>query len=185
MPILSSRRLFTAAFALSLVTLATGCPLLAVDAEVPEVCVTHRGIEVPGVPVDVAMDIDETFVVDDLSAFDALTGLDAELRFVSATVVATEGVGSLGFIDTAAVHVASNNPESTLPTRTIYACDGDCAAKGNALVIPVQDLGDALEYIRSGSLSIALQASGSMPAEAWKMDVEVCVAARASYAYEP
>ena len=178
-------KLISAAFGLSLVTLTAGCPLLEVEADMPEVCMTHKDVEVAGVPADVAMGIDETFAFDDLAAFDEIKDLDADLRFVSATVRATYGVGNLAFIDAAAVQIASNNPDSTLPTRAIYACDGDCAAKDNALAIPVQDQDDALEYIRSGSMSIALQASGNMPTEAWKMDVEICVAGRASYSFQP
>jgi hypothetical protein len=174
-----------AAFGLALVMFAAGCPLLEAEVELPEVCMTHKDIEVPGVPADVATGIDEVFAFDDLSAFDKIKELDADAHFNSATVRATHGVGTLAFIDAASVEIASNNPDSTLPTRMIYACDGDCPAKDNTLVIPVQDQSDALEYIRSGSLSIALKATGSMPTEAWKMDVEVCVAARASYAFEP
>jgi hypothetical protein len=178
-------KLIQAAFGLSLVTLAAGCPLLDVEADMPEVCMTHEGVDVAGVPSDIAMGIDETFVVDDLSAFDEIKDLDADLRFVSATVRATHGVGNLAFINSASVEIASNDPSSTLPTRAIYACDGNCPAKDNALLIPVQDQDDALEYIKSGSLSVALTASGNMPTEGWKMDVEICVAGRASYTFEP
>lgn len=175
-----------ASFGIALVTLAAGCPLLEVEAEMPEVCMTHTDVEVAGVPADYAMGIDETFAFDDLSAFDQLNDLDADLRFVSATVRATHGVGNLAFIDAAAVQIASNNPDSTLPTRAIYSCaSGSCPAKDNALVIPVQDQDDALEYVRSGSLSISLQATGNMPTEAWKMDVEICVAGRAAYTFAP
>ncbi len=180
------QKLLQASFGLSLVTLAAGCPLLEVEADMPEVCMTHKDVEVAGVPADYAMGIDETFAFDDLSAFDQLQDLDADLRFVSATVRATYGVGNLAFIDAASVQIASNNPDSTLPTRAIYSCaSGSCPAKDNALAIPVSDQDDALEYIRSGSLSISLQASGNMPTEAWKMDVEICVAGRASYTFEP
>lgn len=181
----SSRHLVKAALGLALVMLAGGCPLLDVEVEVPEVCITRRDIEVSAVAADRALGIDETFAIDDLSAFDALTELDADAHFVSATVRATHGVDTLAFIDAASVAIASNDPASTLPTRMIYACDGDCPAKANTLVIPVHDQPDALEYLRSGSLSIALQASGSMPTEAWTMDVEICVAGRAGYAFEP
>jgi hypothetical protein len=179
----TTSKLFSAAFGLSLVTLAAGCPLLDVEAEMPEVCMTHKDVEVAGVSSDVAMGIDETFAFDDLSAFDELKDLDADLRFVSATVRATYGVGNLAFIDAASVQIASNNPDSTLPTRAIYSCTDNCPAKDNALAIPVQDQDDALEYVRSGSMSISLQASGNMPTEAWKMDVEICVAGRASYSF--
>jgi hypothetical protein len=173
-------------FGLSLVTLAAGCPLLEVEAEMPEVCMTHRDVEVAGVPAEYAMGIDETFAFDDLSAFEEMKDLDADLRFVSATIRATHGVGNLAFIDAASVQIASNNPDSTLPTRAIYACaSGSCPAQDNALAIPVQDQDDALEYIRSGSMSISVQATGNMPTEAWKMDVEICVAGRASYSFEP
>jgi hypothetical protein len=173
-------------FGLSLVTLAAGCPFLEVEAEMPEVCMTHRDVEVAGVPAEFAMGIDETFAFDDLSAFDELKDLDADLRFVSATIRATHGVGNLAFIDAASVQIASNNPDSTLPTRAIYSCaSGSCPAQDNALAIPVQDQDDALEYIRSGSMSISLQATGNMPTESWKMDVEICVAGRASYSFQP
>lgn len=178
--------LVQASFGLSLITLAAGCPLLEVEADMPEVCMTHHDVEVAGVPADYAMGIDETFAFDDLSAFDQIKDLDADLRFVSATIRATYGVGNLAFIESASVEIASNDPTSTLPTRAIYACDaGSCPAKDNALAIPVQDQDDALEYIRSGSISIGLQATGNMPTESWKMDVEICVAGRASYVFEP
>jgi hypothetical protein len=185
MSVPSSSRVLTAALGLSLVMLAGGCPLFAVDVEVPDVCMTQKDVEVPGVPIDVAGGIDEVFTFDDLSAFDVLEGLDADAYFHGATVRATHGVDTLTFVESASLEVASNNPESTLPTRRIYACDDDCPAEGDALVIPALDDIGALDYIRSGSLSIALQASGSMPTTAWKLDVEVCVGARASYEYAP
>ncbi len=181
----TSSRIVHAALGLSLVMLAGGCPLFEVEVELPEVCLTHKNIEIPGVPAEVAMGVDETFAFDDLSAFDEMKDLDADAHFVSATVRATHGVGTLAFIDSASVEIASNDPDSLLPTRLIYACDGDCPAKDNALVIPAQDQADALEYLRSGSLSIALHATGSMPTEAWKLDAEICVAAGASYGFEP
>lgn len=181
----ASSRLVHAALGLSLAMLGAGCPLLDVEVEVPEVCVTHRGIEIAGVPVELGAGIDETFTIDDLSAFDALDDLDADARFVSATVRAAGGVDNLGFIEAASVEVASADPDSTLPTLRVYACDGDCAADGNVLALPVQEQPDALAYLRSGSLSIALQARGTLPTEDWTLDVEVCVAARASYAFQP
>jgi hypothetical protein len=183
--LVSSSSIVRAGFGLALVMLAGGCPLLEVDVEVPEVCVTHKDVEVAGVPAGVVTGVDETFAIDDLSAFDALLELDADAHFVSATLRASKGVATLAFIDAASVQIASNDPESTLPTRMIYACDGDCPATDGAIVIPAQDQLDALEYVRSGSLSIALQASGTLPAADWTMDVEICVAARASYAFEP
>jgi hypothetical protein len=181
----SSRRVVDASFALALVTTAAGCPLLEAEVELSEVCMTYADLEIAGVPAGVPTSIDETFTFDDLSAFDALADLDADARFLSATVRATSGVDTLGFVDTASVEIASNDPDSTLPTRMIYSCDGDCRADGDALAIPAQDQPDALDYIRSGSLAIALRVSGTMPTEDWTMDVEICVAGHASYAFDP
>lgn len=168
-----------------LAMLCTGCTFLDVAAELPEVCITHRDLAVEGVPVELAAAIDKTFTVDDLSAFQAITDLDAEARFVRATVRATSGVDTLAFVDAATVEIASNAPESTLPTRVVYSCDGDCPAEDNALRIPAREAFDALAYIRSGSLSVGLEARGTLPTEAWMMDVEICVAASASYEYRP
>lgn len=178
-------KLITAAFGLSLITLAAGCPLLEVEAEMPEVCMTQKDIEVTGVPLGQNTAITETFAFDDLSAFDALDELEANVRFKSATVRATYGVGDLAFIDMAHVVISSNNPDSNLGPLTVYECDGNCPAKDNALAIPVTTQDNALEYVKSGSLAIALDAAGFMPSSDWKMDVEICVAGTASYSVEP
>ena len=174
-----------AAIGLALALAATGCTFLDVQADLPEVCMTHRDIDVEGVPVELAGSIDKTFAFDDLSAFDAIKDLEAEARFVRATVRATAGVDSLAFVEAASVEIASNTPSSTLPARVVYACDGDCPAEDNALLIPALEEFDALADIRSGSLSIGLAARGAMPTDPWTMDVELCVAASASYKYQP
>ena len=155
-----------------------GCPLLEVEAEVPSVCVTYRDIAVEGLP---GTSFATSFAIDDLSAFDRLTALEAELEFVSATVTATRGLSDLAFVVAASVSIASGDPASELPRRTIYACEGDCPTRDTMLTIPVADQQDALAYIRSGSLLIDVELQGELPTQAWSMDVEVCMRGAAAY----
>ena len=159
-----------------------GCPLLEVEAEVPSVCVTYRDLAVEGLPGPaLTTSFATSFAIDDLSAFDRLTALDAELEFVSATVTATRGLSDLAFVEAASVSIASGDPASELGRRTIYACEGDCPTRDTMLTIPVADQQDALAYVRSGSLLIDVELQGELPTQAWSMDVEVCMRGAAAY----
>jgi len=85
-------------------SLLAGCPLVEVQAEFAEVCVTHKDVHIPGVT---ETSVSQTFDVDDLSAFHDLLELDADLSFVRAEVRPTSGVTTLAFVD--AANVALND----------------------------------------------------------------------------
>jgi hypothetical protein len=175
-------KLVASAFGLALVVFSTGCPLVEVEAEVPEACMVQHDIQVEGVSPDMANHISSTFTFDDLSGFDKLKDYDPSMHFTSATITATNGVADLAFISDAKVDVASGDPDSSLPTKTFYQCvGGDCPTDGKAMDIPVTATDDIAAYINTGSLAIALDADGHMPTQAWTMDATLCVDGSASY----
>jgi len=162
------------------VTLVGGCPLLDLQVETEEVCLSYPGLEVPG--VDVGGSVHETFVVEDLGSLDGLDQLDGSARFVRATLHATAGIDDFGFLDGATVTVASGDPDAGLPAVTAVDCAGDgCARDGADLTIYAAGDVDAVPYLRSGSVAITIDATGRLPATAWTVDVEVCMAGSASY----
>lgn len=163
--------------------LLPGCPLLDVEADVGEVCVTYPDIEVD-VPAGSVM-LETSFVVDDLSAIHDLTKFDATMSFVRARVRATSGLDDLGFVTSAHLDISSGDPTSALPRITVYTCDGDCTPTGPSLEIPAPDQHDAMDYVKSGSLLVDLQISGRTPAQHFKMDVDVCMSGRAGYTFTP
>jgi hypothetical protein len=164
----------------ALVLMVGGCPLLDVQVETQEVCLTYTGLEVPG--VDAGGSVHEEFVFDDLGSLDGLDQLDGSARFVRVDLHATSGVADFGFLGSARVTVASGDPDSSLPEVTAVDCSGDgCARDGADLSIFAASDVDAVPYLRSGSVAITIDASGQLPAESWTVDVDVCMAGSAGY----
>jgi hypothetical protein len=173
------------AFALGIgLAMLPGCPLLDIEADVPEVCLSYPNLQISGVPAQSS--IKQTFVFDDLSAVHDLTGkLDADLEFVRAEVRATSGIENFAFVQAVHVVVSSGDPDSKLPPLTMYDCDGDCAPAGNKLEIPASLAQNAIEYLKSNSIVIDLDFQGNVPESSWTMDVDVCMKARAGYSFSP
>jgi hypothetical protein len=160
-----------------------GCPLLDIQADAPEVCLTYPNLQIP--PGPGLTSLHKTFVFDDLSSVRDITKLDGNLTFVRADVRATSGIDSFGFVDAAHVMVSSGDPATTLPPLTIYDCDGDCAPAGNELELPAAVASNALDYLRETSIVIDLDFEGRVPETAWTMDVDVCMKAQAGYTFSP
>ena len=167
---------------LALVTLVfplAGCPLLQIEAEVSEVCVTYANVEIEGVAGD---RVQHSFTATDLGALQEFVDQDAELSF---TRVAIRSGSAFGRVDAASVTVASGDPEATLPTLAIVECAGDCVPDGATLDIPAAVQHSAVEYVKTGSLVVEMDLRGQLPAEAWTADVDVCMTGRFSYTVEP
>lgn len=158
---------------------STGCPLLDIEADVSEVCVTYANVAIEGVTGD---RVQHSFTADDLGQLQTFVEQDAALSF---TRVAIRAHGGFGRIDAASVSVASGDPESTLPTMSIVDCDGDCLPDGTTLSLPAETQQSAIEYVKTGSLVVDLDLRGALPAEAWTADVDVCMTGRFRYTLEP
>ena len=163
--------------------LLPGCPLVDIQAEAQEVCLSYPNLRVPAMPDQSS--IKQTFAFDDLSKIHDLTELDANLEFVRAEIIVTSGIESLAFVDAVHIVVSSGDPGTTLPPLTMYDCDGDCARVGNKLVIPAALAHNAIEYLRSDSILIDLDFQGQIPSTEWTMDVNVCMNAKAGYTFSP
>jgi len=161
-----------------------GCPLLDVQVDAEEVCLSYPNLEIPAAAGGMTS-LDQSFSFDDLSAVHDIVKLDANLEFVRAEVTATSGITNFDFIHSVKIVVASGDPGTTLAPMTMYDCNGDCVPDGNKLEIPAAEGNDAIAYLRSSSIKIDLQFEGDVPAVKWTMDVNVCIKARAGYSYSP
>jgi hypothetical protein len=160
-----------------------GCPLLDIQADAQEICLTYPNVQVP--PSTGLTALNQSFVFDDLSAIHDLAKLDANLSFVRAEARATSGIDSFAFVHAAHIVLSSGDPASTLPPLTMYDCDGDCAPDGNRLDLPAALVNDAIAYLRTDSIVVDLEFAGEVPTVAWTMDVDVCVNAKAGYTFSP
>jgi hypothetical protein len=160
-----------------------GCPLLDVQADAQEVCLTYPNLQIPASTG--LSSLKQTFVFDDLSSIHDLAKLDANLEFVRAEARATSGIASFAFVQAAHIVLSSGDPASTLPALTMYDCDGDCAPDGSRLDLPAALVNDAIAYLKTNSIVVDLDFEGQVPTVAWTMDVDVCVKARAGYTFSP
>jgi hypothetical protein len=167
---------------LALLVVLPACPLLDVQIDVGEVCMTYHDVRVDPTQLGVTS---ESFVLDDLSALDDLLELDTNLELTRAEFRATSGVTNLDFINRAHVTIASGNPESALPTLAVVDCDGDCLADGTTLSVPAGVSHDVTEYLRTGSLVVGFDVAGELPQQEWTMDVDVCMRGSVGYTLEP
>jgi hypothetical protein len=159
-----------------------GCPLLDVQADVPEVCLTYPNLQIQTPAVG---SLTQSFVFDDLSAVHDVAKQDASLQFVRAEARVTSGIANLSFVRAVRVVVSSNDPGTTLPPLTMYDCDGDCSPDGNTLEIPSTVAHNAIDYLRSNSIKIDLEFDGEIPAASWTMDIDVCMKGSAGYTVSP
>jgi hypothetical protein len=161
--------------------LLPGCPLLDIQADVPEVCLKYPNLEVTN-PAPQSS-VTQSFVFDDLSAVHDIAKQNADVQFVRAEVRATSGVENLAFVQ--AVKVTVSSPGSNLPAMTMYDCNGDCVPDGATLEIPASQGDNAIEYLRQDSIAIDLDFKGQIPAGTFTMDVDVCLKGNASYSVSP
>ena len=135
---------------------------------------TYADLEIPG--SDGSGTISHQFVFDDLMSIDEIEQLDGNVEFVNVKLRAKSGVSDFGFLDSAHVTVTSGDAASTLPALTVVDCSGEgCPTAGSEITLLSSEPGDALAYLRSGSVAVSLEVSGALPTQAWTIDVDVCV----------
>jgi hypothetical protein len=155
-----------------------GCPLVDVEAEVPEVCLTYPNLQVE---TPAQSSVTQSFVFDDLSKVHDLVKQDASLSFVRAELRVTSGLDNLDFIQAVKVMVSSGDPGTSLPSLTMYDCDGDCAPDGKALELTAGPAHNAIDYLKEDSIKIDIDFRGQIPAASWTMDIDVCIKGTASH----
>jgi hypothetical protein len=155
------------------------CPLLDVEADVQDACVTYPGLQVAALP-SVNATIEKSFTVGNLDSFKELASQGFDLSFVHGEAHATSGITDFTFVRKATMAVASGDPSSTLPTLDVFNCEA-CAPTGDTLEIGAATQADAAPYITTGSIIVTIDLTGTPPAVDWTMDVDVCMTGSGSY----
>jgi hypothetical protein len=156
-----------------------GCPLLDIETDVAEACLTYPDINIGA--GGGATKLEQSFAFDDLSGVHDLLDLDADVRFVSVKAHATSGVADLHFVDSAHVSIATD----TMAPLDVYDCDGDCVPDGTGITVPAAVQTNALDYLKADSIAVDLAFVGTLPETAWTMDIDLCFSGHAHYAIEP
>ena len=171
-------KLLRSAALLTGLAMLPGCPLVDVEVDVPEVCLTYPNLQVQ---TPAQSSISESFVFDDLSAVHDVVREDASLEFVRAEIRVASGLDNLAFVDSVKIVVSSNDAGSTLPPMTMYECDGDCAPDGKVLKLSAGGARNAIDYLKQDSIKIDLDFHGEIPAASFALDIDVCLKGSASH----
>jgi len=165
-----------------LALLPTGCPLLDVETQVQEACLTYKNVMVDPAPAG-QTDVHQMFAFDDLGPVHSLLSLDdgATVHFVSAKTTAVSGITDFSFVQAADVSMSSE----TLPVLVVYNCSGDCVSADDTLSIPTSVQDNALDYLKGDSIMVDMSFTGQMPTTAWSMNVDMCFDAQAGYTVDP
>lgn len=181
---------------LILSTLAlAGCgDLIRIQAEADEVCVRQLGEPLPGIgaltETPLEGSISRSFPLDlgDVAELQDDGEVAARLDVLSFTITGRNGAFS--GLERLAVVIAPP-PGSGLPPLSLV----DFPSTGAGL--PVTVIGDTVSadfasvkedlarYLEAGELRVQLDAAGTLPADEWRADLEVCFSPSATYEYGP
>ena len=143
--------------AAGLATLLPACPLLDMQVDVAETCVTYKDVHVDASPAGEMM-VEKMFTIDDLQQAKQLAEQGATVQFVRAQIRATSGITGFDFVHQAKLTVASADAASTLPAVEVYDCE-DCATSSATLDVEASSQVDPNPYLASGSLLVTIELS--------------------------
>ncbi len=158
--------------------LLPACPLLDVQADVQDACVTYQNVSIDPMP-QVTGTLEKSFTVSDLSALKDLADDGFQLGFARGDVRAVSGVSDFGFVQAADVLITSGSADSTLSAFD-FGCT-NCGSAASEVDFAPQGSADAQAYVETGSLIVTVELTGTPPAVSWTMDVDVCMTGTASY----
>lgn len=158
---------------------AVGCGV-SVEADIPDVEVTQRGLTFDGVPnatIDTSMTKSYS---QQHGKLDLPDGLDSEVKTLSATLRATAGVDDLSFIQHLRITMAPDGGGQPIELGT-YAPAGTPA--GKELTLTTLNPVNVLDAWKTESAIFTVEIAGTLPSTSWTADVIVHFAGSARYKY--
>lgn len=181
------RRIPISALALAMLPLVSGCPLVALDIELPEVCISASpahfdGVgDLPGLDGEIALErsIDLTAQVHEMRTSLADLGTTGTLRLLSIDLQiepTPNAPENLDFVRGLELVFAA--PDSGLAPLLAFSCD-DCPTAAGDLDLVVEPV-DFLPFLDAEVLHLDATVRGELPRESWSMSVEACFSSTVS-----
>lgn len=175
------RRTILSAISFATLPLVSGCPLVDIEIDVPEVCISASSIEIAGVgdlpdiegEIVLERSIDITAQIHEMRASLADLGTAGTLRLRSLDVsIAPSPTApeSLDFVR--GLELVFVTPNGTLPPLLAFDCD-DCPTTARTLDVAVRPL-DFLPYLDADVLHLDAAIRGDLPREPWSMSIDTC-----------
>lgn len=176
----SAPRLLAAAFVSVLAASTGGC--LSVEAEIPEVEITHRDLMFEGAPIEIPGEIAVTkSFSQEHGKLEFPEGLESEVKTLAVTLKATSGVSDLSFIRYLRISMSAGAEHPAIELGT-YDADTD-ASSGAEITLKTLNPVNVLDAWKTESATFTLEVAGSLPTRSWTADITVRFAGKAKYSY--
>jgi hypothetical protein len=152
---------------------AFGC--VSVQGDVPEVVMTQHALTFEGssVPTGVGETSQTVSFQHPYESFELPDGVKSELRPVRATVTATQGVADLAFLSGFTLAIGTRDPQGPAAVA-VFECSRDPSETvGAQLTADTVNQPNVIDYWATGSTFYTLTVFGTLPSNAWAVDVDV------------
>jgi hypothetical protein len=177
------RGLLGALWATAFCTSAGGC-MLSVEADVPDVEVTEHDIAFEGVPhAGLIGDVSTVLTFSqDRPGLDLPKGIDTSAQAVKVEFRAKTGIQDFQFLRV--LRVTMTPKDSTAePIELINYERVDGATPGTTLTVSSKNPVNILEQWKSDSALLSLEMAGTLPEQAWSIDMSVHFVGKLSYKF--
>lgn len=161
---------------------AAGCGL-SIEAELPDVEVTQRGVVFPGASAtDVTGDqsMARSFSQDH-DKIEFPDGINSDVRTLSVKLRATHGVTDLSFIHYLRVTMSSGNGREAIELGVYEPAPG--ASAGDEISLTTLNPINVFDAWNTESATFTLEVAGALPQSDWKGDVVVRFSGKVKYTY--
>jgi hypothetical protein len=158
---------------------ASGCAL-SVEADMPDVEVTQRGLVFGGVAAAGEASMEKSYSQQH-GKLDLPAGLDSEIKTLSVTLTATGGVADLSFIHHLRITMAADGGGAPIELGSYDPRGG--AAVGAEIGLTTLNPINVLDAWKTDSATFTLEIAGALPTNDWTGDVTVHFSGMAKYSY--
>lgn len=167
-----------ATLALGLAGATTGCTV-SVEADVPDVQITQRGLTFEGATGGDAS-MTKTYSQQH-SKLDLPSQLDTQVKTLAVTLTATGGVGDLSFIQFLSVSMSADADGDPVVIGSYEPATG--ATVGNQISLTTLNPINVLDAWKTDTATFTLQIAGALPTTEWTGDVSVDLSGTAKFTY--
>ena len=163
-------------------TLGAGGCMVSVEAEIPDVEVTQRGLSFAGVPVgsalgDVSM---TTSFSQEHDALDLPQGLTSEVKALEVSLTAKEGISDFGFVRYLRLTMSDDSNNTSAIELINYERDSS-VPPSNVLKMIAANPVNALEKWKTKSALFTIDVAGALPDHDWVADITVRFGGKINY----
>jgi len=160
---------------------AAGCGV-SVEADVPEIEVTQHGLAFDGVPVAALIgDVSMTrSFSQEHKKLEMPDGLDSEVKALGITLTADSGIQDFSFIHNLRLSMSDDvHP----PIELIDYQQDPAAPASNVLTLSSANPVNTLDQWKTDSATFTIEVAGTLPPQAWTVDLAIRFAGSVKYTY--